>query len=432
MENKIKLEDFQIELQKAVSSSGVRFIHYKKPNAPIAITIGSRSGSRFDPKGKEGLAHFLEHMVFMGTEKFPNKKELSLVLGDTGSLYSAGTGTEAVKFEFTLARKEDLVLVADIIDQLINKPLLLDNRIESEKKVIITEITSKLDTNNRIISNNIKKLMFGDNPITNNFSGYEESVNKINRDDLEDYLKNTFPQDLVVVSCGGCDISDLMAVFSPILPYKPLINFQKAEVIQKSSHYGVTKMSDRKLLYGQLAFPTCSISSKDKLALNMLSSYLGGGKTSLFKEILRYDNGLLYAVSSGNSYYSDTGYFHVGFSLKKENLELVLNKIFEAIATLNEKGLPEDSLNLIKNRIVNSSTIHMQTVWAWMDYQFYKELLIKDNNYYYNDFLNDISNISKEDIVKVSKEYLTKKNSYLWIVGDIDISMLDTIFSSTS
>ena len=432
MKNSIKLEDFQVELQKTTLPNGVRFVHYKKPNAPIAITIASRSGSRFDPKGKEGLAHFLEHMVFMGTEKYPNRKELSLVLQDTGSSYSASTGTEAISFEFTLAKKEHLALIADTVDQLINKPLLLANRIESERKVIITEITSKLDTNGRIISNNIKKLMFGDNPITNNFSGYEESVNKINKNDLEDYLKNIFPQDLVVVSCGGCDVNDLVAVFSPILPYKPLVDFQKANIIQRDSFYGVTKMSDRKLLYGQLTFPTCSIASEDKLALNLLSSYLGGGRTSLFKEILRYDNGLLYSVSSGNSYYSDTGYFHVGFSLKKENLEVVLNKIFEAIATLNEKGLPEEALNVIKNRIINSSTISMQTVWAWMDYQFSKELLIKDNNYYYNDFLNDISSMSKEDVVRVSKKYLTKENMYLWVVGDIDISMLDTIFDTSS
>src|SRR3989344_1063639 len=117
MKNSIKLEDFQVELQKATLPNGVRFIHYKKPNAPIAITIASRSGSRFDPKGKEGLAHFLEHMMFMGTEKYPNKKELSLVLEDTGSLYSAGTGTEAVKFEFTLAKKEYLPLIADTAEQ---------------------------------------------------------------------------------------------------------------------------------------------------------------------------------------------------------------------------------------------------------------------------------------------------------------------------
>ena len=269
--------------------------------------------------------------------------------------------------------------------------------------------------------------MFGDNPITSNLSGCEESINKIGKEDLVNYLKNIFPQDLVVISCGGCKVSDLVSIFSTILPYKPLTNFQKAKVIQKGNHFGVTKMSNHKLLYSQLAFPTCSISSENKLALSVLSAYLGRGRASLFKEILRYDNGLLYSVSSGNSHFSDTGYFHIDFSLKEENLKTALTKILDAIETLNTSGIPEEALSIIKNKVINSSAISMQTVQAWVDFQFYKELLIKDNNYYYNDFLNDINNITKEDIDKVSRKYLTKENMYLWVVGDIDIGMLDTI-----
>src|SRR3989338_3815549 len=138
MKNKIKLEDFEIELQKTTLPNGVRFVHYKKPNAPIAITIASRSGSRYDPKGKDGLAHFLEHMVLEGTEKNPTKKEFSLMLEDIGGYFSAITAPESIRFEFTIAKIEQLVLVADIANQIINKPLFLDKRVESERKVIKT------------------------------------------------------------------------------------------------------------------------------------------------------------------------------------------------------------------------------------------------------------------------------------------------------
>ena len=76
---------------------------------------------------------------------------------------------------------------------------------------------------------NLKKLMFGDNPIINNFSGYEESVNKICRDDLVYHLKNILPQEIAVISCGGCDIEDFRPVtgyrvYSAGRPYDPLGN----------------------------------------------------------------------------------------------------------------------------------------------------------------------------------------------------------------
>lgn len=422
MNKNIKLEDFQLTLQRKNTQNGLKFVHFKKANAPIAIEICSRSGSRFDPKEKAGLAHFVEHIVLDGTEKFTDKKQISLALDDVGGSYSAHTAPEYTSFDFVIAKKEQLALVADIAYQILKRPKLEEKQIESEKRIIKDEIASRLDDKKRLLSDNIKLLMYGNNPLSSNGLGSEESIMSINRQYLAAHLENILPNDMTVVSCGDCDIEDLVSTFNTKLPCKVTSGASSAPTIMKEPRYGATKMENQKLVYCILAFPTCSLESDDYLPLHILSPYLGRGRASLLKEILRYKNSLLYSVTSGNNFYSDTGYFFIEISTKKENLELVINKIMEALSKLVDDGIPQEALSVIKNKLINSSIISTQTVQSWVNTHFYRELLVRNNNYYYNDFLNDISSISKETVDKVIRKYLTKDNMYFYAAGDIEES----------
>jgi zinc protease len=429
MQNKITLNDFQITLQRKTSPNGLKFVHFKKASAPISIKICSRSGSRFDPKDKSGLAHFVEHIILDGTEKYPNKKELSLSFDDLGGSYGAVTGPEYTRFDFLVAKKEHLNLVADVINQIFNKPLLEDKNVELEKKIIKTEISSKLDNNKRVLSNNIKKLIYGDNQLATNISGTEESVMTITKDDLVAHLKDTFQQDMTVVSCGDCEIEEITSLLEPILPHKNQSVSLDAPNVPSGLKYGAYNMSDQKLVYCMFAFPTSGIASSDDVALNVLATYLGKGRSSLLKELLRYDEGLLYSVTAGNNRFSDTGYFFIETGVKKENMTIVFNKIKAALETLAKDGIAQESLNSIKNKIVNAGIISTQTVQFWTETQFYRELLIRDNNYCYTDFLNDIAVIDKPSVDRVISKYLTTDKMFFYAVGNVTESEVQALFS---
>lgn len=429
MQNKITLNDFLITLQRVTTPNGLKFVHFKKARSPISIKVGSRSGSRFDLSEKSGLAHFVEHIILDGTEKYPNKKELSLSFDDLGGSYGATTGPEYTRFDFLVAKKEHLNLVADVVDQIFNKPLLEEKNIDLEKKIIKTEIASKLDNSKRVLSNNIKKLMYGDNQLAFNISGTEESVMTINKEDLLAHLKNTFPQDMTVVSCGDCDIEEITTLLEPILPHKNQSISLVTPNVSRGLKYGAYNMPGQKLVYCMFSFQTSGIASPDDVALNVLATYLGKGRASLLKELLRYGEGLLYSVTSGNKRFSDTGYFFIEVGVKKENMATVFKKIKNALETLAKNGIAQESLNSIKNKILNAGIISTQTVQFWTETQFYRELLIRDNNYCYTDFLSDISLIDKPSVDSVINKYLRADKMFFYAVGNVDENEVSALFS---
>lgn len=105
--------------------------------------------------------------------------------------------------------------------------------------------------------------------------------------------------------------------------------------------------------------------------------------------------------------------------IQKENLKQVINIITETLNDLLQNGVKDEDLFVIKNKIINSSIISTQTAQSWVGGHFYRQLLIKSDNYYFNDFLNDVSNIDTKTINKVAQKYLTKDNMYLYAVGNI-------------
>ncbi|OGC60561.1 hypothetical protein A3K34_01920 [candidate division WWE3 bacterium RIFOXYC1_FULL_40_10] len=430
MKNTIKLLDFQITLQRKKSPKGTKFVHFKKPSAPIAIKICSRSGSRFDTASKSGLAHFVEHILLDGTEKYKNKKELSLIFDDLGASYSASTGPEHTRFDFLIAKRGHLSSVADVVDQIFNKPLISEKSIELEKKIIKIEISSKLDNSKRVLSNNMEKLIYGDSSLAYNISGTEEALETICREDITTRLKDIFFQDVTVISCGSCDIEDINTLFEPILNNKEQSLFLDTPQVSEGIKHGSFKIADQKLIYCMYAFPTCGIASEDGVALNVLSTYLGKGRSSLLSEVLRYDEGLLYSVTSGHNRFSDTGYFYIEMGVKKENLTVVFNKVKEVLETLRINGINQEALGIIKNKIVNAGIISTQTVQFWVDTQFYRELLVRDNAYTYVDYLNDIDVISKNEVDSVVNKYISFDNMFFYAVGNVEDSEIDELFNA--
>jgi predicted Zn-dependent peptidase len=271
--------------------------------------------------------------------------------------------------------------------------------------------------------------MYGNNSLTNIIGGTEESINNISKEDITIYLKNTFPQDMTVVSCGGCDIKDIYGLFNQVLPYKNNDVTLETPLISGATRYGSKKIIDQKLVSCMFAFPTFGITSGGDVALTILASYLGRGRTSLLTELLRYNEGLLYSITAGNHRFSDAGFLFLRMSLKKENLKTVFTKINASLETLVKEGIPQEALNMIKNKIVNAGMISPQTVQFWTESQFNRELLVRDNNFYYPDFLNGIRDASKADLDTVINQYIRKENTFFYAVGNIEEDEVNSLFS---
>src|SRR3989344_4453515 len=238
-----RLKDFGVERQVGKLANGVRLLNFKWEGFPIDIAFVSRSGARFDPKGKEGLAHFTEHMVFEGTKRFKKAAEIDIQIEGAGGRTASHTSYEETYHRFSIADIEDLIMVRELAYEIFNRPLFLKDKIVKEKKTISAEISDDLQDPGFLVREGLRGLMFGDSAFSVPIAGTLESIQNLDRRDISSFCKNNLPNEMLVVSCGGVDIKELADAFNDVIPFKPDIGYApiKAAVAGKT---GITRKKE--------------------------------------------------------------------------------------------------------------------------------------------------------------------------------------------
>ena len=419
--HKFKLSDFKVEKQIGKLSNGVGVLHLKKEAAPISITLASKSGSRFDPKGKEGLAHFVEHMLFEGTEKFKGANAIERYIQNIGGYTNAATSHEGIYCEFTVAGKDDLAVVKDIVSEIFNNPLFLQETVEKERKTIFTEISGKLQSPAVQAGVGLGELLFANAPLAMRTLAFGtlETVKKVTREDIVDFHKNQLPNGLVIVSCGDVDIEDITKTFDDILPAV----VGKTYALVKPNTSGKTGVKRRKdesdAVCIEMGFPAVKIGHEDETKLLFLRGLLGGSSlTSLLGEKLRVKEGLVYFIGCSLFRAADCGVFGIDYKVRKDALGRSLELVNETLAQVKSGKFDKSYISLLKNRITKSGLIRLQTSSAWVDIHDTRELLIGDHSDHI-DYMNAIQRVTFDDVVAVANKYLLPESMFTYAVGDI-------------
>jgi len=180
------IKNFGVEFDEVSLINGVKLYSFYKPNSPIYFRVYFYAGSQYDGK-KPGLAHFCEHMIVSGTEKFPTKDLINERIQEIGGQKNAFTNKKNLWLTLDLADKADLPEMLDLTDQMINYSLLTQEGIDIEKKVILAEQTRKSSNPAHCIYELEASLLYQGTNIENPVLGTSESVGGITRENLIDY-----------------------------------------------------------------------------------------------------------------------------------------------------------------------------------------------------------------------------------------------------
>ena len=184
--------------------NGARLINISVENLPISIVSAwFRAGSRFDPIGKEGLAHLLEHLYIKRTKNHPDYFERLKKLESLGIDSNAFTTYETVHFYHT-QQKEETYASLDLLLDVLNDYILIDDDIENEKKTVLNEMAENKLNPNEFIWNLSNQGLWKNSSMGRNFFGNEESINSIELGDLEKFIEKYYVHDnLVFVIVGN-------------------------------------------------------------------------------------------------------------------------------------------------------------------------------------------------------------------------------------
>jgi len=355
------------------ASCGLQYAVKKSGSAVGYCALSIRCGTRDEAGYHAGIAHFVEHTIFKGTEH-RSASVINSYLDRLGGELNAFTTKEEIVFHATVL-KEDLSKAASLLLELATCPTFPEHEIQTEKGVVIDEIHSYKDTPSEDIYDRFEEMIFKGHPLSGNILGTTVSVKKITRDELLKFVKEKFQpcrMAFTVVadideermekgvlklaekyfgnvqadcpSAHGCEERPF-----PCGSYSTPVAEQFDKTISKRNHQA-------NCVIGALA-PSL-YQERERLATVLLCNILGGPATnSILNSILREKYGWVYGVECGYTQFADTGLVAITLGCDKANLDKCLKAIDKEIAKLQSEPLSERKLKAAKKQLLGQLAI---------------------------------------------------------------------------
>ena len=391
---------------KTILKNGLRLI-----TVPLAHTravtclVMVGAGSKYETKRTNGVAHFLEHMMFKGTKKRPSALEISSLLDGVGSEYNAMTGKEWTGYYVKVA-SEHLELALDVLSDSYLNSLFLAKEIEKERGVITEEINMYLDTPVRHIGDLWEKLLYGDTPAGWTIAGEKENIATMRREDFMEYLAAhyTGPNTHVVIagSFNTRTIKKTVETYFAKVPKRAAGKKPKTREIQHEPQFLLhAKQTDQAhLMVGVRSY---DLFSPKRYALSILATILGGGMSSrLFTEV-REKRGLAYSVHTSPEHYTDSGYFVTQAGVRKDAAAEALAVILAEYKKIAQDGLRKGELEKAKHYIEGKLLLGLESSDEFAFFAGEQEVLagrIRKPD----EILRRISEVRADDVQRVARD----------------------------
>ena len=361
--------------QHHILENGLEIVVLENNRIPaVAHSIWYKVGSADEPNGKSGIAHFLEHLMFKGTDKL-KPGEFSQIVSINGGKENAFTSKNYTGY-FQLIHKSKLELIMSLEADRMKNIKLIEKEFENEKKVVLEERYSRVDNNpSALLSEQINAALYMNHPYKKPIIGWEHEIKNLNLGDVTKFYKKYYaPNNAIIVICGDVNLDEVVKIakkyFGVIKPSK---------IDKRSWTLEPTQHAPRKITLNSkntaipvfkrhYLVPTYTKSKKESLTLEVFSEIFGNPSTGiLFEEFVKNKK---LAISASAFYYPD-GFGDTSFTIsiipKKnvslEEIELHLNEYLDQIRKL---VFNKEELEKVKKRLVNNTIFAQDSLYMGM------------------------------------------------------------------
>lgn len=350
--------------KKQTLPNGLRVVLVPKPDSvATTILVMVETGSIYEDKQNNGVAHFLEHMCFKGTTKRPTPQAISEELDGLGAKYNAFTNYEYTGYYATVQPgKFDQAF--DILADMYLDPLLPESEIAKEKGVVIEEINMYEDMPRSQVGDLMQGLLYGDQPAGRLILGTRETVAGLTRDMIAGFRNKyyTAPRTAVVVA-GSFDEAKTLELINKYFGNLSAGDVGKREIVTESQTKPELKVFDKKSdqTHLMISFRSVPLGHPDFYNYQVLAAVLGGGMSSrLFKKV-RDELGAAYYVGAYNDFSTDHGAFHIFCGAGNTKALAVVEAVMAECQKLKIELVSEQELTRVKDNIVGNMLISLET-----------------------------------------------------------------------
>ena len=352
-------------------SNGAQCIVIPSEDSPsVTVMAMARIGSKYENDKERGLSHFLEHMLFKGSQKYPTSAIITEKLEGVGAHYNAFTSHEYTGYYAKVARTHT-ELAMDVISSMYTTPLFNSAEIEKEKGVIVEEIRMYRDMPDRHVWDVYMEALYGDIPAGRNIAGTVESVRSFTDADFKQYFAKGYTSEssLIVIS-GGVSEDEARTLaekyFSVIpqgeAPKKVSVNENPTEPTI------VTDVRETDQTHIIVGIRTFGANDPRRFALRVLSAALGAGMSSRLFKKLRDEMGVGYYVRSEYDVYTDHGSLAISAGVDNSRVEEVVPVILNECSNFVDAAMTEAELTKVKEYIIGGSMLSLESSDAQANY----------------------------------------------------------------
>lgn len=417
-----------ISYTKDVLPSGLTVIRVPMPSVQsVTVLALVNVGSRFEEPRLWGISHFLEHMVFKGTEKYPEAQVLAAAVDAIGANFNAFTSREYTGYYVKSASKY-LELSMDVVSDMLLTPKLLQEDIDREKGVIIEEINMYADMPASHIAERYEQMTYQKETLGHDIIGTKETVSAFTSEDFKNHLHNWYGRGNIVLILSGDD----KVIQQPSLLAKVDQLFQKGDAkdrnaFKASEHLGDNPLTDEKLLvvhrpteqaHFTFGFPALKRGDDRRQALSLLNVVLGGNMSSrLFTEV-REKRGLCYYVHSDADFYHDVGQFGGSAGVDPKRVEEAVTVTLAEYFALGRgtKPVTKAELQRAKDYITGKFVLDLEDSESVAQYFGMKQLLMNSVETP-DELLQKFMRVTLEEVNGLAQELLVKEKLRFAVIG---------------
>ena len=383
-----------------------------------SIGIWLQTGSRDEDAVWNGISHFIEHMLFKGTEH-RTAEEIARQVDSIGGNMDAFTAKECICFNVKVL-DEHLPVALEILSDLVLHPVFDPNDITRERGVILEEIKMDEDNPDYLVHEIFTQNFWKDHPLGKPILGTKETVKKFERQAVLDAYSHRFaPGNIIVSAAGNLDHDRFVALvtkhFEQMKPRKNGFHSPVPKIVSK-----ITLRNKKALEQVQLCIgvPSHPIAHEKRHAGYILNTLLGGGMSSRLFQNIRERQGLVYSIYSDLNPYRDTGCLAVYAGTSRESASKVVQSVVSEFHKLKAEPVPAEELRRSKDQLKGSLMLSLESSSARMSNLARQEMYF-DRFYDLDELIEKIEAVTVEDLTSLANEFFNTESVAVTILGNL-------------
>jgi predicted Zn-dependent peptidase len=408
------------DIQRADLPNGLAIVTERMPQVrSVSVGVWLGTGSRAEPAERNGIAHFIEHMVFKGTEK-RSAEEIAQSVDSVGGMLDAFTAKEMTCFNAKVL-DEHLPVAVDVLSDLVLHPRFDSEDIAKEKQVVLEEIKMEEDNPEYVIHELFTQNFWRGHPLGMPILGTPKTVSEFSQAAVRERFSEWYAPNRAVITAAGnlehARLVDLVvrefegAARSPA-PAKPEPPGTRAFIEQRDK-------KDLEQVHIVLGVPSYPLAHERRYAASILNVILGGGMSSRLFQNIRERQGLAYAIESDISPYTDSGVLSVYAGTSKESAAKLIRSVCDEFRSVRSNGVSDEELRRAKDHLKGSMMLSLESTSARMS-NLARQVMYLSRFISLDEMLASIEAVTREEVHAIARDFFEPDRITLTVLGNLN------------